>query len=258
MTNKGNFMNTGKIWTKFGNVAVHLQLLAITAIAMVGCAQEPSSSVDQTKIYTSYTAYYDDTSKSLNATATFYFGGTTGTYLSLDGGSSVEFNSTLLSSSTDLANQVEYDGSWNNLGYSPAGGTFSFIYTNNAGTVFTNRITLPTLPVVQYSTLSVCESTSLAINWTSPNPIGSDSLSWVLNKTSGSGSGSDEITGFSSQAVSGSYTIPASNFQNLGPGQYQLQVCRQTRPQIQNAPSAGGDLSGASCTTQSTITVSNC
>jgi len=245
-------MNTSKILNK----AIHWQLLVGAAFMMVGCAQEPSSSVDQTKIYTSYTAYYDDTSKSLNASATFYFGGTTGTYLSLDGGSSIEFNSTPLTSSTDLANQVEYDGSWNNLGYSPAGSTFSFVYTNNTGTVFTNRITLPVLPSVQYSTTSVCESTSLAINWTSPTPIGSDSLTWVLTKSNGSGT--DQITGFSSQAVSGSYTVPAANFQNLGPGQYQIQVCRQTRPQLQSAPSAGGDLSGASCTTQTAITVSNC
>jgi hypothetical protein len=218
----------------------HWKLLTATAFLIVGCAQEPSSSVDQTKVYTSYSAFYDDTSKTLSASATFYFGGTTGTYLSLDGGSSIEFNSTPLSSSTDLANQVDYENSWSNLSTSPPGSTYSFVYTNNSGTIFTNVITLPTLPVVQYSASTFCQSSSLTINWSSPNPIGSDALTWIANTANGSGSG--ELTNVTPQATSGSFTIPASNFQNLGTGQYEIQICRDTNPQIQSAPAAGGVL----------------
>jgi hypothetical protein len=247
-------MRTNKIWNK----ALHLQLLAVAAFTMVGCAQEPSSSVDQSDIYTSYSASYDDTSKTMSAMATFTFGGDFGTYLSLDGGSSVYFNSALLLSSTDLANQVDYQNSWNGLNPNPAGSTFSFVYTNNDGTVYTNPITLPALPSVQYSTQTFCASASLTIDWTSGTPIGTDSLSATLNKTDGNGSGSVAFTAVAPQTVSGSYTIPASNFQNLGPGQYQVQVCRQTTARVQSATSAGGDLSGTSCTAQFTVVVQNC
>lgn len=240
------------------NQTLHLAFMAVTTFIVVGCAQVPSSSVNQSDVYTSYSANYDDTSKSLTATATFFVGGGTGTYVALDGGSSVYFNSTLLTSSTDLANQIDYENTWKNLFPSPAGSTYSFVYTDNNGKVYTNTISIPILPQVQYPSTTVCASTGIPVNWATTTPVGSDTLSFVLNRQDGSGGGSQEIYDLSSQATSGNYTIVATTFQELGAGSYQVQLCRGNNPQLQSAPAAGGGISATSCTAITTINVQNC
>src|SRR4051812_5469127 len=81
-------------------------------VLLSGCEMENATSVDQERIYTSYGISYDAFEQKLRASATFYFGGPTGTYLILDGQSDVQIDGTSLQKETTFLNQVSYEKLW--------------------------------------------------------------------------------------------------------------------------------------------------
>lgn len=105
--------------------------LAFVSIALMSCNKQPSSSVDQDKIYTHYEVFYNKNTDKTVAIARFRFGGATGTLLELEDDSYVTYQGDTLAYNALYSGHVkEYAG----LNF---GGSFE--YRNNSGIVYTNN-----------------------------------------------------------------------------------------------------------------------
>lgn len=101
------------------------------------CKSEPSSDVNQDKIYTEYTLYYDGNADKTYARASFKFSNIAGTLLQLDAPSEVTFNGDVLTFNSTLAYyEKEYAGL-------KSSGTF--VWTDLNSTSYTNAISMKTI-----------------------------------------------------------------------------------------------------------------
>lgn len=104
----------------------------VATLFFQGCTSEPSSAVDQDKIYITYELYYDKNQDKTYARATFQFSNALGTKLQLATPSEIRFNNDLLTYNSVLAYyEREYAGF-------VTSGTFKWTDTKNK--VLTNPI----------------------------------------------------------------------------------------------------------------------
>ncbi len=111
---------------------------ALFALAFTSCTDpEPSDSVDQDRIYTNYELEYNANDDVTTVKVTFHFGeGLTGTMLSLEGGSEVNFNGTdLLKDSEPITNRTIYTAEFS--GFVDEG---TFKWTDTEGNIYTNMV----------------------------------------------------------------------------------------------------------------------
>lgn len=136
-------------------------LLIMVAVAgfislYTACKSEPSSDVNQDKIYTEYTLYYDGNADKTYARASFKFSNIAGTALQLDAPSEVTFNGDVLTFNSGFAYyEKEYAGL-------KSSGTF--IWTDLNGTAYTNSISVKpiTFPAVVDS---INKDSSFELSW---------------------------------------------------------------------------------------------
>lgn len=224
-----------------------------------GCAKELSSKVAQDRIYTDYRLVYDDTSRELKGTATFYFGNSTGTFLELDGASQVTFDGTLMTKNVTLLNSVSYESTLGSPSASQLSGDHTFVYTNNDGVKYTNSLRgLGTLKS-QYPA-SVSSAASLVFSWTSSYEWKKD---WLQLRYSGRRtdtnkdvSGSEPVPIPSYGATTGVVTVTADHLKAWGPGAFKVQICRETSDvTLAQATAAGGAMSAKTCDSKSEVKV---
>jgi hypothetical protein len=192
-----------------------IPLVLVTALLLVGCAKEDSSDVNQSTIYASYSASYDDTHQTLSAMATFYFGAPGGTYLELGDKSSILFDGLPLDLTTDIINQAYYENQWSGLSPNPVGQAQTFTYMDTDGTVYENSIVIPFLPVVQYSAATVTAAGGLRVAWTTPDVLGNDALALELTAATTNGGSYELPMSASGDSNSGVYTVTATDLQGV-------------------------------------------
>lgn len=99
-------------------------------ILLVSCTREPSSSVDQDKIYTKYELVYDANTDMTTVKAEFRFGSIVGTKLELSQPASIRFNGELIPFNSTLAIYEEQIA-----GYVSSG---TFTYNDIDGNIYSN------------------------------------------------------------------------------------------------------------------------
>ncbi|OGQ33308.1 MAG: hypothetical protein A3F16_04765 [Deltaproteobacteria bacterium RIFCSPHIGHO2_12_FULL_43_9] len=229
----------------------------ILLACLAGCATEDSSKVKQESIYTTYNANYDDENKSIYTSAFFNFGGSLGTYLRLDGNSTVTFNGETLDAETTIINQVIYKYEKSHLSSDQIWKTHSFLYRNNDGKEFKNEFTFPNLITVRYVAASIDTNSTLVANWNSSDKIGHDQLYLSIvssDKTKNRRQGSEENT---ENSTSGKITVPQNTISELGPGTFNVNICREHFGTGLNTPPEGGSLSATTCSKKTEITILN-
>lgn len=107
-----------------------LLFLAIDILLFTSCTREPSSSVDQDKIYVKYDLIYDKNEDETTVRAEFHFGGAFGTKLELSSPAYVKFNGSVIPFNSTLAYYEE------KLPGLVSSGTF--VYGDVDGNVYTN------------------------------------------------------------------------------------------------------------------------
>jgi hypothetical protein len=153
-------------------LAVSLLLPLIGGADNTGCQSQPSSSVDQARIYTSYWLYYDTNSDATYARAQFRFGGAIGTTLELvDGasatfeGKSLGFNATLDWQEVVLPGKV-------------SSGTFS--YTDANGQRYDNPV--PSVGTIDFAAVPATISSNQAyeLTWAGPPIADGEALEVIV------------------------------------------------------------------------------
>lgn len=148
-------------------------LLALLPLSLLlaSCEREPSSSVDQDKIWTRYEIKYDKNTDKTTAFAEFRFGNALGTKLELSDPASVTFNGTEMPFNSVTANyELELGG------LVPAG---TFVYTDLDNNVFTNST--DSLQSVEFPSAAVTidSGSDYVLNFVG-EPIGSNDVVNVL------------------------------------------------------------------------------
>lgn len=228
-------------------------LLAVCLL--VACAKDKASMVNQSAIYTSYSMSYDDSTKAFHAAANFNFGGSTGTYLMLDGNSSVTFDGKPMKETHNAFNQVIYE--FEDMP-SELWTTHTFFYADTNGGTYKNSHALPSMPQASYPSLTVKMTDSLIISWATPDKIGPHgSLYAQVTKVSGPGGGREFSPGDISNSTSGTVTLGSNDLTLWGAGGINVQVCRQNLLTSIPAPSEGGILTLTTCTDKTTVEITN-
>ncbi len=231
------------------------RLLILVPLFFIACAKEKSSLVNQESIFTAYSLSYDDASKEFAAGVDFHFGGSTGTYLSLDGSSAVQFDGEAMKESSNFMNQVYYRAEKNNPAMDYAFTTHSFNYTNNDGKSLYNQAGLVPMPTAKYKATSVVITEPLTVDWVTPDKIGKGTLFVNLSRTDTSKGDTVFSSGDISNSTSGTITVSSEKLRDLGAGGLNVQLCRDSFQPPSQVTQEGGTLYLKVCTTKTTVTI---
>lgn len=193
------------------------------------CQSEPSSDVNQDKIYTEYTLYYDGNADKTYARASFKFSNIAGTLLELDAPSEVTFNGDILTFNALKYYEKEYAGLISS-------GTF--VWTDLNGNSYTNTISMKpiTFPTVIDS---INRDSSFELSW-----VG-DSLSTDESVTLTMVDGSASVQIFYQNDInSQSIILGANQLSLLLEGSSTLNYDRYYKPTLTNQTQAGGLITG--------------
>ncbi|MFH0867371.1 MAG: hypothetical protein V1904_14355 [Bacteroidota bacterium] len=194
------------------------------------CKSEPSSDVNQDKIYTEYALYYDGNADKTYARASFKFSNIAGTLLELDAPSEVTFNSDVLTFNSTLAYyEKEYAGLISS-------GTF--VWTDLDGNSFTNAITMKpiTFPAVIDS---INKDSAFTLYWVGDSLSADESVTL----TAVDASLSPQI--FYQNDINSNYVILAANqLALLLDGSSTLNFDRYYKPALVQQNTAGGLITG--------------
>jgi hypothetical protein len=194
------------------------------------CKSEPSSDVNQDKIYTEYTLYYDGNADKTYARASFKFSNIAGTLLQLDSPSEVTFNGDVLTFNSTLAYyEKEYAGL-------KSSGTF--IWTDLNGTSYTNAITMKpiTFPAVIDS---INKDSAFGLTWVGDSLTTDESVTL----TAVDASLSPQIF-YQNDLNSQSIILAANQLALLLDGTSTLNFDRYYKPALTSFNTAGGLITG--------------
>lgn len=139
-------------------------IFSLGILFLAGCNKEDSNDVNQDKIWTKYSLYYNKNDDVTHAVAQFRFGGPTGTLLELkdSSGAKVTFNGATMPYSVIWSgHELDFPGNVT---------TGTFKYTNTDGMVYTNS--LPS---------GVADSASFPANFDTIVKSSANTFSWVGN-----------------------------------------------------------------------------
>ncbi len=125
-----------------------------------------SDTVKQSEIYQSYTVTYDSGDKELSATASFRFGGSTGTSLALTTPSKVLFNDQEMTVDKNMFTGTFYEIN-KQITASPL--SFDFLYTDNDKKTYKNTASIDAIAIDTYPT-SISKNEEFEVSWTG-NPV---------------------------------------------------------------------------------------
>ncbi|RPD43053.1 hypothetical protein EG028_01820 [Chitinophaga barathri] len=232
--------------TKSKNMkTLQLTLLVLVLASFIGCTKEPSASVAQEKIHTTYELFYDKNTDKTTVKAWFRFSNATGTLLQLSQPSDVRFNNEpLVFDSLFAYYKKEYSGSIQS-------GTIVFTDINNK--VFQNTLQLPKPVAFPENFTTVSKSASYTLSWLG-DPVGQNEAVGI-----GMGSASAISGNLFNQPGAGATSIilEANKLQSIATtnGQVICVMDRYTLNQPQQAPAAGGVVKGTYRTLNKTITL---
>lgn len=215
-------------------------MIALAMIFLVSCAREDSDSVDQDKIFTEYSIFYNENQDITYARAKFKFSNVSGTALELSDSSSVTFNGTELAWKPGLA-YYEYEIA----GRLDSG---TFVWTDTEGTSYTNSFGLHEVNYpTNFDTVSTQASYTFA--WLGDAIMDNESIALIMD-----GLYENDLKIFSENGVGAtSMVLGVNHLSDIAVGEASCFLDRYYNPAIQEAPSAGGLLTGHYRPTNKTV-----
>lgn len=178
-----------------------------TALALTGCAQSRSTAIDIAEFYAAYSVSATGSGQA-TCSAEFNVGGSSGTYIVLDGDDKVSCSngtdSETLKGDEGLFNEVSYSGKIATV----SGGTYTFTLTKEDKT-YTANIALPAPISISSPTSGATFTRGAPINvlWNAGN--GDSVTVWLSYKAAGSPN-SSSIANYVTDDT-GSYTVPGAD-----------------------------------------------
>jgi hypothetical protein len=208
-------------------------LLMIALLCSCGSTDTASSdSVKQSEIYQSYSLNYNAGDREMSATASFRFGGSTGTTLKLDGESSVSLNGEKMSPEEGIFTGTFYSTDKQD----DFSGHYSFRYIDGDQKSYTNIAVLTPLSITEYPQ-NIDKSTGLMVKWDIPLKE-NESITLYMED------GKNNIaTSTISNIGAGSIELSPEQMNNISPGKVNLYLTRESSSALKECTHLGGDLS---------------
>jgi hypothetical protein len=222
---------------------------SICLLLLGACERELASNVNPDRVHTEYTANYSEDSRQLEVRATFFFGGSTGTYLELDGGSRITLNGSAMYAESTFLDQLYYERQENGVSADNlVPRNFQLSYTDTAGRVYANAFSFGRPPRMTLSRDNVRRE--IVIAWESDEEISTDEI--FLSYWGSSGGGSSSFSG-PARARSGESRIAEDSWYSAGAHSVKFRICRSKRASNLEAPQAGGNLDATWCGLSSSL-----
>jgi len=204
----------------------------ITAVSLFSCQSEPSSDVNQDKIYVEYELFYDKNQDKTYASAIFKFSNASGTQLKLDSPAEIKFNNEVIPYDQTFAYyRKEYAGLVTT-------GTFSYKDLN--GNVYTNTATLAA-EISNPDIDTISRDDAFTYSWGGTSLGANETIGLVIGNTINTGN----FQVFLQNSVqSTSLVLPLSQLNQLPVGSAYTQLDRQIETNATQATSVGGKVRG--------------
>lgn len=210
--------------TAFSTLLIALSLLT-------GCMREDSENVNQDRIWAHYELFYNANEDITYARATFRFGHALGTKLELTDPSEVSFNGTPIVFRPALA---YYERAIN--GYIPNG---TFTFSDIDGNTFTNDVEIREIAHPE-EVPPIDRSQAFAYPWVGDQVSSRENVTLVI--TGGNNGGTETFT--TSAIGATELVLPVTQLEKLAPGMGNAVIDRTYSPEIVEATSAGGLITG--------------
>jgi hypothetical protein len=225
-----------------------LYVLAVVCLA-VGCSVVESDQVSPDTVYMSWWGQYNEDQGRMQWSASYFVGGSDGTYLELTGRSSSTVNGQGMVENRDILNQIAYEWSAH---ASPAS-TYELQYVDTAGAAYTNDVSLP--PAVgidprQSPVVSLAAGVYF-VTWESQGALDQDDEIEATISAPGV-----TITASADPVGSlGQLRFGPDQLAQLQPGTARLQICVTREGSLPVAPPEGGDVSVSYCSSSLVLRV---
>lgn len=208
-------------------------IVMIALLCSCGSTDTASSdSVKQSEIYQSYSLNYDAGDREMSATASFRFGGSTGTTLKLAGESSVSLNGEKMSPDEGI-----FTGTFYSIDkQEDFSGRYTFRFTDGDKKVYTNIATVSPLAITEYPQ-NVDKSTGLMVKWDIPLRDNETITLYMEDGKNNIASSTISTIGASSIELS------AEQMNAISPGKVNLYLTRESSLSLKECTHLGGDLS---------------
>jgi hypothetical protein len=214
--------------TLFYSVAV------IACVFLTSCASNEtanSDAVKQTEIYQSYSVTYDAGDMELNASASFRFGGSTGTTLNLTSPSKVTFNGDDMARDNNI-----FSGTFYNISKQiDFKGQYEFKYTDNDKKTYTNNAVLASIELGEYPS-QADKSTGLMVKWTAAVKNNERVYLYIEDAKNNSVYASTDMVGATSVEIS------TEEMKTLVPGNINIYLTREVNSSLADASHLGGNM----------------
>ncbi len=208
-------------------------LMIMAAIMMLAaCASNDtanSDTVKQSEIYQSYSITYDAGDKELSASASYRFGGSTGTTLALLKPSGVTFNGESMRQENNIFSGTYYSTNLQE-GFK---GSYVFVYTDGDEKTYTNKFEFAPIEITDYPKTAE-KSTGIMVKWSLPLKNNERVYLYVEDNKNNSKYTATEIVG------STSIEITPDLLRDLYPGSVNIYLTREVSGSLEEATHLGG------------------
>jgi hypothetical protein len=222
-------------------------LLALTVVVLVvGCTIVDSDQVSPDTVYMSWWGQYSEDQARMEWTATYFVGGSDGTYLELTGRSDSTVNGDGMLANHGILNTIDYEWSRVFPQASSPQLTYDLAYTDTAGKVYTNTAVLPPRPSVDpKQDMKVSLSGSYYdVYWKTTSGVsGRDSIQATISETGVTITAYDDDPA----GASGRLRFDRNQLAQLKPGNGRLMICVSQSSGMAESPPRGGNLSVSYC-----------
>lgn len=207
-------------------------IASLAVVSLFSCQSEPSSDVNQDKIYVEYELFYDKNQDKTYASAIFKFSNASGTQLKLDSPAELKFNNEVVPYDQTFAYyRKEYAGL-------VSSGTFTYKDVN--GTVYTNSATIAS-EISNPDIDTITRDGAFTYSWIGNNLAANETIGLVIGNMINTGN----FQVFLQNSVqSNSLVLPLSQLNQLPVGSSYTQLDRQIETNAAQATSVGGKVRG--------------
>jgi hypothetical protein len=190
-----------------------------------------SDAVKQSEIYQSYSVTYDAGDRELYASASYRFGGSTGTTLNLVGGSSVSFDGETMASENNM-----FSGTFYRIDKQTAfKGNYTFSFTDSEKKTYTNSVAFLPVEIAKYPE-KADKSTGIMVTWLTPLKNNETMYLYLEDSKNNTASISTSVVG------ANSIELAADQMNNIVPGQVNIYLVRESSNSLADATHLGGNM----------------
>jgi hypothetical protein len=193
-----------------------------------------SDTVKQSEIYQSYSVTYNSGDKELSATASFRFGGGTGTSLALTKPGNVQFNNQEMSANRNVFTGTYYEI---NQQISTSPSDFTFIYTDNDKKSYKNSGSIDAIEIETYPQ-TISKNGDFEVSWAGKPVQNGESVTVTLE-------GKDFFSCTQSTSVVGTQSLKlnCTQIKDIKPGNADIVIKRIKNLSLKESTHLGGNFS---------------